>query len=244
MNNKPADKDIFGKAISSWYHKKDKADIYVHSPDFDDDIIPVSYLFRDFAEMPPLEQKALQLCTGRILDVGSGAGSHSLYLQEQKNLKVTAIDTSAGAVEITGLRGVKEVKNIDFFKLKDEKFNTILMLMNGSGIIGRLANLDSFFDQARNLLTSDGKILMDSSDLQFLFEKDKDGGFWVDPGAGYYGEMQFQVSYKDEKSKPFNWLYIDFNSLQLAAEKNKFSCRLIKEGEHFDYLAELKPQKH
>ncbi|WP_372920648.1 cyclopropane-fatty-acyl-phospholipid synthase family protein, partial [Salegentibacter sp.] len=228
----------------AFYHSKDETPIEVHSPDFDDDLIPVQYLFRSFSEMPPLEKKALQLCSGRVLDVGCGAGSHGLYLQNEKKLKVTGIDTSEAAIEIAGLRGLNDVRKIDFFDLQNESFDTILMLMNGSGIIGKLANLDIFFTQARKLLNPEGKILLDSSDLSFLFDKDEDGGIWVDPTRGYYGEIEFQLSYKGEKGAWFNWLYIDFNSLQMAAEMNNFSCKLLKKGEHYDYLAELKPQKH
>ncbi len=243
MNNNTPDKDIFGKAISAFYHHKDDTPIHVHSPDFDDDVIPVPYLFRSFSEMPPLEQKALQLCSGHVLDVGCGAGSHGLYLQNEKKLKVTGIDTSEGAIGIARLRGLKDVRKINFFDLHNEKYDTLLMLMNGSGIIGKLANLDTFFSQARNLLSPGGKILLDSSDLSFLFDRDEDGGIWVNPEDGYYGEIQFQLSYKNEKGTWFNWLYIDFNSLELAAQKNNFTCKLIKKGEHYDYLAELKPQK-
>nr|WP_311196023.1 hypothetical protein [Antarcticibacterium sp. 1MA-6-2] len=53
------DIDIFGMAILSYYNDKDETDIVVHSPDFDDDIIPVPYLFRSYKEMPSLEKKAL-----------------------------------------------------------------------------------------------------------------------------------------------------------------------------------------
>ncbi|HEY9184726.1 MAG TPA: class I SAM-dependent methyltransferase [Salegentibacter sp.] len=242
MNNKTPDKDIFGKAISAFFHNEDNTPIYVHSPDFDNDVIPVPYLFRSFSEMPPLEQKALQLSSGRVLDVGCGAGSHGLFLQNEKNLKVTGIDTSEGAIKIARLRGMEDPRKIDFFDLRNEKFDTILMLMNGSGIIGKLSNLDTFFSQAKNLLNENGKILLDSSDLSFLFERDEDGGIWVNPEDAYYGEIQFQLSYKNERGAWFNWLYIDFNSLELAAQKNNFSCKLIKKGEHYDYLAELKPK--
>ncbi|MGY5850353.1 class I SAM-dependent methyltransferase [Salegentibacter sp. F14] len=244
MNNNTPDKDIFGKAISAFYHHKDETPIHVHSPDFDDDIIPVPYLFRSFSQMPALEQTALRLCSGSVLDVGCGAGSHGLYLQEEKKLEVTGIDTSGGAIAIARLRGLRDARQIDFFKLGDEKFDTILMLMNGSGIIGKLANLDAFFSQARNLLADGGKILLDSSDLSFLFDQDEDGGIWVNPEEGYYGEIQFELSYKGEKGRWFNWLYIDFNSLELAAEKNNFTCKLIKKGAHYDYLAELKPKMY
>nr|WP_317130303.1 class I SAM-dependent methyltransferase [Salegentibacter sp. 24] len=241
MNKQTSAKDIFGKAISAYYHQDDSTDIQVHSPDFDDDIIPVTYLFRDYEEMPPLEQKALQLCSGRVLDVGCGAGSHALYLQKERKLDVMAIDSSPGAVEIAGLRGISKVKNIDFFNLKDEKFDTILMLMNGSGIIGKLKNLDQFFKKTRELLNPGGKILLDSSDLSYLFDREEDGGIWIDSEAPYYGELEFKVSYKGESSAYFDWLYIDFQTLKFAAETNNFSCERLKEGTHFDYLAELQP---
>lgn len=234
-------KDIFGLAIKAYHNQKDTTEIIVHSPDFDDDTIPVDYLFRDYKNMPPLERKALDLSTGRVLDVGCGAGSHGLYLQNQRSLEVTGIDVSGGAIETASLRGLKDARLQDYFKLNDEKYDTLLLLMNGTGIIGRLNRLDEFFSHTRTLLNSGGKVLLDSSDLQFLFDADEEGGIWVDMAAGYYGELKFRISYKGETSEEFDWLYLDFNSLELAAAKNKFSCKLIQKGDHFDYLAELKP---
>ncbi len=145
MNKPKKDPDIFGKAITAFYEKDDETDIIVHSPDFDDDVIPVPYLFRHFKEMPKLEQKALQLCRGRVLDVGCGAGSHSLHLQEERKLEVVAIDTSAGAVEICRKRGISDARNIAFEELSEEKFDTILLLMNGTGIVGKMKFLEPLF---------------------------------------------------------------------------------------------------
>lgn len=229
--------DIFGLAVADFYFNNKPENILVHSEDFDDDEIPTEYLFRSFEEMPPLEQKALQLASGKVLDVGCCAGSHALFLQ-QKKLKVKAIDISEGAVEIAKQRGVKNAHEQDFLKLKNEKFDTILMLMNGSGIIGKLNNLTAFFAHAKSLLNPNGKILIDSSDLQYLFDADEDGGIWVNPNQ-YYGELSYSISYKGEVSEKFNWLYIDFDSLSLAAESNGFTCELIQKGEHYDYLAML-----
>lgn len=211
----------------------------VHSPDFDDDVIPVAYLFRDYQEMPVLEKKALQLCKGRVLDVGCGAGSHSLYLQKEKKLEVTAIDTSKGAVEVCRKRGLIDARNISFEEVAEEKFDTILLLMNGTGIIGRMKNLDGFFNKLEHLLNPHGQVLLDSSNLIYLFEADEDGGIWVDAGRGYYGELHYSLSYKGETSPGFDWLYLDFDSLSLAAAKNGFTCEKIQEGDHYDYLAKL-----
>ena len=228
-------KDIFGKAIKAFYEENDETDIMVHSPDFDDDIIPVKYFFREFDEMPSPEQAALKLCRGKILDVGCGAGSHALYIQEEMKLDCLAIDTSPGAIEIAKKRGVINAECKNFFDLKNEKFDTILSLMNGSGIIGKLKNLKQFFEHSRYLLEDNGQILMDSSDLIYLFEEEDD----LSNRKEYYGELSFHISYKNLNSEVFDWLYIDPELLKKEALKNNFSCKIIKKGRHFDYLALL-----
>lgn len=231
--------DIFGEAIKAYYFNQDLEDIIVHSPDFDDDIIPVSYLFRHYPDMPSLEQTALSHCRGSVLDVGCGAGSHSLYLQNSRNLKVTALDSSLGATQVSKLRGIENVQQSTFDSFTGQRFDTLLFLMNGTGIIGRLNQLDVFFTKAKELLNPKGQILIDSSDLSYLFEKDEDGGIWMDLSDGYYGEITYKMSYKQLESKAFKWLYLDFQTLQLASNKNGFQCELLQEGEHFDYLARL-----
>ena len=239
MNNDKNNPDIFGNAMKAYFLNGNEEEIIVHSPDFDDDVIPVPYLFRKYKDMPALEKKALEQAYGKVLDVGCGAGSHSLYLQEKRKLEVTAIDTSAGAIDICNLRGIKDARNVAFEELSGEKFDTILLLMNGTGIVGRLNKLDDFFRKLKELLQPKGQVLIDSSDLRYLFDQDEDGGIWVDAANGYYGELQYKLSYGNESSESFEWLYLDFNSLYLAASKNNFNCELVKEGEHYDYLAKL-----
>ncbi|EZH73032.1 methyltransferase [Aquimarina atlantica] len=229
-------KDIFGKAIKDFYNKKYTEDIIVQANDFDDDHIPIPYLFREYPEMPKIEQKALELSYGKVLDVGCGAGSHSLFLQNNQKLDVKAIDISEGAIEICKKRGVHHAAVQDMYDHSDATYDTILLLMNGSGIIGTLDHIDRFFTHAKTLLAPGGQILMDSSDISYLFQ-DEDGGFWVDASAGYYGEMQYKLKYKKQESEWFDWLYIDYNTLQNAANANGLLSELIVEGENNDYLA-------
>ena len=122
----------------------------------------------------------------------------------------------------------------------NESFDTILMLMNGTGIIGNLDNIPSFFSRLRRLLNPGGCVLIDSSDLRYLFEEE-DGSLMIDLADDYYGQLDYQMEYKDILGEPFDWLYLDFETLAFYAEENGFSAELVAEGEHYDYLAALRP---
>lgn len=229
-------KDLFGQALLDFYYNNDAKDIITSTNISDDDVLPVAYLFRSFKEMPELEQKALQLCKGNILDVGCGSGSHSLYLKE-KGFNIKAIDISKGAVEVSKLRGLKHVE-LKALLDETEKFDTILLLMNGTGIFQELSQLSKYLNHLKSLLNPKGQILIDSSDIKYMYE-DEDGGFWMDANANYYGELDYYLNYKGEQETPIKWLYLDFNTLKLACETSGLQCELITEGEHFDYLARI-----
>ncbi|WP_396209014.1 class I SAM-dependent methyltransferase [Flavobacterium sp.] len=231
-------KDLFGKAILDYQTNNSHEDLITETSISEADEMSVAYLFRSYAEMPKLEQKALQLAKGKLLDVGCGAGSHALYLQE-KGFDVTAIDISANAIKACELRGLKKTKVQDIMQLEGEKFDTILLLMNGAGMCGRLKNIPNFLQKLKSLLTDTGQILVDSSDIIYMFDEDEDGGKWIPTDVDYYGEVVFDIAYKGEKEASFDWMYIDYNTLQNAAVANGLQCELILEGEHYDYLAKL-----
>lgn len=226
-----------GQAIYDYFDKGVAGKLRVFSPDFDEDEIPVETLFRELDEMPKIEQKALELAQGKILDVGAGSGCHSLELQKMGKT-VKAIDISELSVEVMKESGVENAVVEDFFKIKDEKFDTVFMLMNGAGIVGTIDRLPEFFEHLKNILAPGGQVLMDSSDIRYIFE-DEDGSFEINLNDGYYGELEYQMQYKRVKGEPFPWLYIDFSTLQYYAEEAGFEASLVEQGEHYDYLAKL-----
>ncbi|NER15256.1 methyltransferase domain-containing protein [Leptobacterium flavescens] len=234
-------KDIFGKAILDYQQGNYTEDILTETSISEEDVLPVPYLFRGYDQMPEIEQKALELCKGHVLDIGCGAGSHALYLQEERKLKVSAIDISEGAIKACKKRGITDARHTDIQQLQNEKFDTLLLLMNGAGMCGYLKNITSFLQHLRSILNKGGQILLDSSDIIYMYDEDEEGGKWIPADMEYYGELEFRMSYKGEKSDPFPWLYIDYNTLQNAAVANGFNCELILEGEHYDYLARLQP---
>ena len=232
-------KDLFGKAILDYQTGNAPENLITETSISEEDEMEVAYLFRNYKNMPAMEQKALQLAKGRVLDVGCGAGSHSLYLQNVRELNVTAIDISANAIEACKLRGIKNAFTQDVMQLEGQKFDTILLLMNGAGMCGKLTKIPAFLNKLKSLLNEGGQILLDSSDIIYMFDEDDDGGKWIPSDIDYYGELVFNISYKNEKEDPFNWMYIDYNTLQNAAHAGSLKCELVLEGEHYDYLARL-----
>lgn len=234
----PPHKDPMGTAIADYHRTGRAGTLRVFSSQFDEDEIPVEQLFRTFTEMPVIEQQALTLSTGRILDVGAGSGCHALALQEMGK-EVTAIDISELSVEVMQERGVKDARAIDLYDERfTEQYDTILLLMNGSGIIGNIEGMERFFLRMKLLLKPGGCIYMDSSDLKYLFEEE-DGSFLIDIADDYYGLVDFRMQYKQVKGESFDWLYIDFDTLAYYAEQYGFTAEMVCEGEHYDYLARL-----
>ena len=225
------------RAIADYYKDGKAARLRVFSPMFDEDEIPVATLFRRLDEMPAIEREALNLATGHILDVGAGAGCHAMALQEMGK-QVTAIDISPLAVETMGRRGVKEVRELDFFTLDGPGYDTILMLMNGIGIVGMLSRMPAFFMQLDKLLAPGGQLLCDSSDICYVFE-DEDGFIDLTGIDGYYGELTYQMQYRSVKGEPFPWLFIDAETLREQAARHGFDVEVVLTGEHYDYLARI-----
>lgn len=231
-------KDLFGKAILDYQTNNSPEDLITETSISEQDEMNVAYLFRSFDEMPIIEQKALELSKGKILDVGCGAGSHSLYLQEN-GFDVIPIDISENAIKTCQLRGLKNAKVANFLNLNtNEKYDTILLLMNGTGIFETLENCSQYLSKLKSLLNENGQILIDSSDIIYMFDEEENGGRWI-PSDGYYGELTFTISYKGKTEETFPWLYLDYNTLQNACFDNGLKCELILEGEHYDYLARL-----
>ena len=230
-------KDLMGRAIWDFYHDKDPKDLQTETSISELDELPVDYLFRDFEDMNDIEQKALKLSKGKVLDIGAGAGSHSLYLQNDRNLDVTALDISSKSIEVCKLRGIKKAVAEDMLQFEGETFDTILLLMNGTGIFQSLKVIDIYLKKLHSLLNEKGQILIDSTDILYMFDRDEDGGVYI-PAEGYYGELDYIVHYKGESEDPIKWLYLDFNTLKNAVENNGFAIEKVLQDEDA-YLAKL-----
>ena len=230
--------DPMGAAIHDYQNKGKASRLRVLSSMFDEDEMPVAHLFRTFNQMPRLEQKALSMAKGRVLDIGAGAGCHALALQE-RGLEVKAIDISPLSCEVMKERGVKDAECVNLFNPQLQgKYDTLLLLMNGTGIAGKLNRLSMLLNRLKELLAEGGQILIDSSDLKYIYENE-DGSMDIDLNAPYYGEVDYQMQYKNVKGEPFDWLYTDPMLLASISKQCGLNCEIVEEGENYDFLARL-----
>ena len=227
-----------GAAIRDYFRQRKSAQLKVLSSLFDDDEMPVAHLFRSYHEMPPLEQRALNEARGKVLDVGAGAGCHALALQE-RGFDVTAVDISPLSCETMKERGVANVECVNIFNQRfQERFDTLLLLMNGTGIAGKLSRLPQLLSRLKQLMNPGAQILIDSSDLRYVYE-DENGVLDVDLDGAYYGEVDYQMTYRNIIGKSFDWLYADSVVLAECCRQSGLKCEIQAQGNHYDYLARI-----
>lgn len=224
--------DIPGQAIYDYYQNKRTGKLWIHNKYGPKEEMPVSIYFRGPNTMPELELMALQLCKGKVLDIGAGAGSHTLLLQ-QTGLDVTALELSSKACEVMKLRGVKNIVREDVFVYEAEKFDTLLLLMNGIGLTGNLNGLMKFLQHSKKLITPGGQLIFDSSDVAYLYEGK------IPTEDKYYGEIMYQYEYKKQKTDWFSWLYIDSKKLTEIATLEGWKTDVLYKDEYDQYLAKL-----
>ncbi|MBM3403001.1 MAG: class I SAM-dependent methyltransferase [Bacteroidetes bacterium] len=224
--------DIYGTALMDQYRGKLQGKVWLHNSYGHPEEMPIDIFFRPEADMPDLEITALNLCKGKTLDIGAGVGSHALIL-ESRAIDVTALEISKKACEIMKNRGLKKIINTDIMQFHTEKYDTIILLMNGIGLCGDITGLRYFLNYIKDLLMPGGQLVFDSSDIAYLYKPDE----FI--SSNYFGEISYQYEYQNIKGNWFKWLYVDFNTLKVLAEKSGWECEMIYEDDMDQYLVRL-----
>jgi SAM-dependent methyltransferase len=227
--------DVLGQAIHDYYIKTQVSKLWIYNKYGSREEMPVDVYFRGEDDMPDIEWLAIERCNGKVLDIGAGAGSHALILQ-QRATEVTALDISPLLVSVMRNRRVENVVLADIFEYNIRGFDTLLLLMNGIGLAGTIERLKILLHHLKGLLKPDGQILFDSSDVAYLYEGNP-------PDGAYYGEITYQYAYKKVRSDWFNWLYVDEHTMASLASECGFDMEILLEDEFGQYLARLTPIK-
>ena len=228
-----------GEMLKDYYAGYASAAMMVKSSIEADRPMEAATFFRGYKDFTRLERAALRRCRGRVLDVGAGAGAHSLYLQ-QKGFDVAAIDVCSGAVDIMKSRGVKNAFCTDIYNFTEQKFDTILLMMNGIGVAGDLEGLADFLQCAKKLIAPGGQVLFDTADISYVSISSINRSSLREMASYYYGIVWYQLGYNDIIGKPYPWLYIDKKTLERIAAENGYKLDIIK-TKGSQYLARLTP---
>jgi SAM-dependent methyltransferase len=223
--------DIIGQAIHNQYYNLSKHKLWINNRYGPKEEMPVATYFREEDDMPDMEWLALNECRGKVLDIGAAAGCHTLILQ-QRELDVTALDTSVLAVDVMKARGIKKAILADIYTYNQGKFDTLLMLMNGIGLAGTIDGLKELLKHLSALLNPGGQIMFDSSDVAYVYEGKL-------PETGYYGEIWYQYEYNKQTTDWFKWLYVDEQTMLGIARETGFTMDVLLEDEFGQYLTRL-----
>ncbi len=228
----------FGLAILDYYRGGHSATIVTERDDGFQSDLPAQVFFRQARDFE-LEGKAMDLCRGRVLDVGGGSGCHSLYLQD-KGFQVTAIDVSPEAVLIMRERGVKDVRQVDIFDLRKEQFDTVIMMGHGIGVVETIAGLRQFLARVRRLIKPGGAVLLTSLDVSQSPDARNIEYQKNNIARGHYaGEIGMRFIYRDVTGPWFTWLHIDPETLKAEASKSSWNCEIVRRQDDGNHLARL-----
>jgi SAM-dependent methyltransferase len=229
----------FGLSLRSYFHGVKGAEVEIRREDGLTAPLPAGYFFREEPDLSGIETEALKLCRGHVLDIGAGAGTHSLALQK-KGFRVTAIDIDPELVKILFSRGVKNIRQADFFEFEEGTYDTLLMLGHSIGICGDLAGLDRFLHQAKKLLKPGGQILLDTTDVSKSTDPQNLTYHEANLKLGrYIGDIVFRMEFGRIIGPFFHWLHVDPGMLKEKAEKAGWQVEILMELENGEYLARV-----
>jgi SAM-dependent methyltransferase len=228
-----------GLALLAYYHGDRTASVQIRIEDGNADPLSVAEFFRDGEELPDVEQVALDQCCGRVLDLGAGAGTHALALQA-RSLEVVALDVSPLAVEVMRHRGVRDARLGDLFAFSGERFDTVLLMMNGIGVVGDLAGLDRFLDVARGLIEPGGQVLFDSTDLRLGADDEERAQREARVLEGrYFGQVRMRMTYRGRDGAPYFWLFLDPETLADHAAQAGWRTEILHNEPTGEFAARL-----
>ena len=232
--------DTFGKGLMAYY-RGSKAPHSIHRDDGLVDEVSFDTYFSEYESWPWYEKEALRYVKGKILDVGCGAGRHSLWLQK-KGFEVSAIDISPMAVEVARLRGVKDCRVMSALELSFDpnSFDTVLLFGNNFGIAGNITNTKKMLRILYRITTKNGQII---TTCRNPFATDKPIHLRyheLNRNRGRpAGQITIRIEYKGELSDWFELLMVSPQEIDGIVKAANWKIKKVFEGENGIYAAVL-----
>ncbi len=180
---------------------------------------PAAY-FSEYRHWLSFERKAMRFTRGRVLDIGSGAGRHALYLQG-KGLEVTCTDNSPLAIEVCRQRGVKNTSVTPINKIDSKlgSFDTIMMMGNNFGLVGSFNGARRLLKKFYSITSEKGRIIAASAEVYNTTVPEHLSYHDFNRRRGRMaGQLRLRVRYKKYVTPWFDYLVVSKNEMENILE--------------------------
>ncbi|MCW3980178.1 MAG: class I SAM-dependent methyltransferase [Candidatus Bathyarchaeota archaeon] len=232
--------DAFGQEMWACYKGEEASEIVERDDGYFDASPngPKTY-FSKYEDWQLFERKAMEFVRGRVLDVGCGAGRHSLYLQE-KGLNVVGIDNSPLAVEVCRLRGLRKaiVMSIEDVNFKPDSFDTIIMMGNNFGLFGSFKKARSLLKRFHKMTSKNGLIIASTRDAYGTDNPDHLEYHRLNKKRGRMGgQLKVRIRFRKYVSKWFDYLIVSKKELGDILEGTGWKIREFIDSAGSEYIA-------
>ncbi len=234
-------RDAYGRQLLEQYNNQTAtAEIIERDDDYIDTGSDAGLYFSEYRQWSPLERRAIKRARGKILDIGCGAGRHSLHLQK-KGFDVTAIDNSPGAIKVCKLRGLKQafVRPIaDIDKFKSNSFDTILMFGNNFGLFGDAENARLLLEKMNRITAPDAQIIAGTRNPYQTDNAEHLQYHKLNRRRGRMGgQIRMRVRFGKIVGEWFDYLFVSPEEMEKIIAASDWEIKELIESEQAQYFA-------
>jgi cyclopropane fatty-acyl-phospholipid synthase-like methyltransferase len=186
----------------------------------------------------------MKYVVGRVLDIGCGAGRHSLYLQQQ-GFDVLGVDMSPLAIEVCQRRGLKQaqVRSITQVSPKLGLFDTILMLGNNFGLMGSFRRARGLLKRFHTMTSQQARLIVESNDIYQTTDPDHLAYQEFNRQRSRLpGQIRMRVRYKKYVMPWFDYLMVSQEEMKAILAGTGWEVKQFIDSEKAAYMAILEKQ--
>lgn len=232
------EKDTFGKILWALYKGREVFEIYERNDGYVSVDVPKTYFSR-YEDWARHQKRAMEFVKGRVLDVGCGAGRHSLYLQK-KGFDVIGIDVSPLAVKICRLRGVKKAKvmSIKEISFKPNSFDTIIMMGNNFSLFNNFRKAKRLLKRFQKITTENALIIAETRDPYKTSNPEYLEYYKINRNIGRMsGQLRCRIRFEKYVSKWFDWLMVSKEEMKEILERTGWKVKEFIDSKDSQYIA-------
>jgi SAM-dependent methyltransferase len=239
--------DAYGQEIWTYFNGKKSFEIVEREDGYFDVSSGAPTYFSGYEDWPEHYKSAIEFAKGRVLDVGCGAGRHSIYLQS-KGFDVTGIDISPLAIRVCGLRGLKKTRVMSVTEIGEFKpcsFDTILMLGNNFGLFGSFRNARLLLSKLYKITSPNATIIAESNDpyktenkfhLQYQKANRRRGRM--------SGQMRIRIRYMKYVGKWFDYLIVSREEMKGILKGTGWEVKKFIDSSSSPYAAVIQKENN